>query len=170
MERLENRVATVTGASSAIGAALARLLATEGTRVALTAPPSASDRLAALAARIGDASGQTLPLPGDLGTRTHARALVRRVVDEWGHLDILIVAGGYDATADGSDGASAHPSLGQPHPAVRGLLHVATAALPQMERQGGGDIVVITPVTGRVLHAGAGGLASARRSRSGGAL
>jgi len=46
--------------------------------------------------------------------------------------------------------------------AVRGLLHVATAALPPMERRGGGDIVVIAPVAGHVLRGGAGDLGSAR--------
>ncbi len=61
-----------------------------------------------------------------------------------------------------TDGASARPRLGQPHPAVRGLLHVTTAALSQMTRQGSGDIVMVAPVAGRVLRAGVSNLASAR--------
>ena len=147
------KVALITGVASMIGEATARLLATEGAHVALTAPPSVSARLDTLATQIRDAGGQTLPLPADLGMRAQARALVRSVVDEWGRLDILIVADGYDAAADGgANGASARPRLGQPHPAVRGLLHVATAALPVMTRQGGGDIVAVAPVGSRVLR------------------
>jgi len=161
--RIENKVAIVTGASAAIRAAAARLLAAEGAHIALVAPPAASAGLDTLAARLREAGGQALSLPADLGTRARARALIRRVVEEWGRLDILVVADGYDVMAGiPTDGASARPRLGQPHPAVRGLLHVATAALPQMERQGGGDIVVIAPVAGHALRAGAGGLASAR--------
>jgi len=88
---------------------------------------------------------------------------VRRVVEEWDRLDILVVAYGYDATAGApTDGVNAQPCLGQPHPALRGLLHIATAALPVMVRQGGGDIVVVAPVAGHALRAGVGGLASAR--------
>lgn len=146
---LANEVAIVTGASSGIGEATARLLAAEGARVALAAPPSVSAHLDTLATQIRDAGGQALPLPADLGTRAEARALVRRVVEEWDRLDILVVADGYDATAGlPRDGASARPRLGQPHPALRGLLHIATAALPVMARQGGGDIVVVAPVAG----------------------
>ncbi len=160
MERLADHVALVTGASSAIGTVTVRALAAERARVALAASP-ASDCLDILAAQIRDAGGQALPLPANLGTRARARALVRQVIEEWGRLDILIVADGYDATADG-DGASTLPRLGQPHPALRGLLHIATAALPIMMRQGYGDIVVVAPVAGHALRAGVGGLASAQ--------
>ncbi len=159
---LAGRVALVTGATSAIGAATAQALAAAGARVALTAPPSASALLDTLAAQIREAGGRVLPVPAVFDTRAGTRALVRRVVDAWGRLDILVAADGYDVTADGGDGASAPPRLGQPHPALRGLLHIATAALPHMERQGGGDIVVVAPVASHVLRAGASGLASAR--------
>jgi len=160
---LTGRVALITGTLSTISVATARLLVDEGARVALTASPSASARLDALATQIRGAGGQLLSCPADLGTRARARALVRRVVEEWGRLDTLVVADGYDAAAGlPNGGVSALPRLGQPHPAVRGLLHVATAALPPMERQGGGDIVVVAPVAGHVLRAGAGGLPAAR--------
>ena len=158
--RVEGQVALVTGATATIGTAITRLLITEGVRVAVAASPS--ERLDTVTAHLREAGCQALPLLTDLGARARSRALIRRVLDEWGRLDILVVADGYDVTADGSDGASTRPRLGAPHPAVRGLLHIATAALPQMERQGGGDIVVIAPVAGHVLRAGVGGLASAR--------
>jgi len=160
---LAGRVALLTGATSAIGAATARALAVAGARVALADPPAASAQLDALTTQVREAGGQALPVPVVFDTRGRARAMVRRVVDEWDRLDILVVVDGYDATADApADGATARPRLGAPHPAVRDLLHVATAALPQMERQGSGDIVVIAPVAGHVLRAGAGDLASAR--------
>jgi len=162
---LTGSVALIAGARSTIGAATARLLAAEGARVALTAPPSASALLNALATQIEDAGGQCLVIPADLGTGTRARArtLVRRVIETWGRLDILVVADGDDAAAGlPSDGASAPRRLGQPDPAVRGLLHATTAVLPPMTRQGGGDIVVVAPVAGRVLRSGSGGFASAR--------
>ncbi len=160
---LAGRVALITGTLSTISVATARLLVDEGARVALTASPSAPARFDALAAQIRGTGGQILSFPADLGTRARARALVRRIVEERGRLDILVVVGGYDATAGlPPDGTTARPRIGQPHPALRGLLHVATAALPQMERQGGGDIVVVAPVAGHVLRAGVGGLASAR--------
>lgn len=160
---LTGRVALITGTLSTTGVATARLLVDEGARVALTASPSASGHLDALAAQLRETGGQILVLPADLGTRARACALIRRAVEEWGRLDILVVADGYNATAGAlADGATALPRLGTPHPAVRDLLHVAMAALPQMERQGGGDIVVVAPVAGHALRAGVGGLASAR--------
>ncbi len=159
---LAGRVALLTGATSAIGAATARALAAAEARVALADPPAASAQLDALTTQIREAGGQALPVPACRKWRGRARALVRRVIDEWHRLDILVVADGYDATADSGNGATARQRIGQPHPALRDLLHVATAALPPMERQGGGDIVVIAPVAGHVLRAGAGGLASAR--------
>jgi len=162
---LGGRVALVIGATSVVGAATTRVLATTGARVALADPPPASVQLDALSTQIREAGGQALPVPVVFDTRARARALVRHVVEVWGHLDILVVADGYDdalAAPMSANGARASHRLGEPDPAVRGLLHIATAALPVLTRQGGGDIVVIAPVAGRVLRAGAGGLASAR--------
>ncbi len=72
-----------------------------------------------------------------------------------------MVADRYDAmTGIPTDGASVPPRLGQPHPALRGLLQAATAALPVMTRQGSGDIVAVAPIAGHVVRAD--GIASAR--------
>jgi len=56
--RVEGKVAIITRAASAIGAAMVRLLAAEGARVALSAPPSTSERLDALSGP----SAKSMPL------------------------------------------------------------------------------------------------------------
>lgn len=62
-EKLQGKVALITGASSGIGEAIAVALAAEGAQVALAVRHV--DRLQSLARRIADQGGQALPpLPG----------------------------------------------------------------------------------------------------------
>ncbi len=75
----------VTGASGGIGSAVARALAAQGARVALSG--TREDALAAVAAEIG---GGALPLACDLSDGAAVDALVPRAVEALGGLDILV--------------------------------------------------------------------------------
>src|SRR5262245_59475939 len=86
-------VAIVTGASSGIGAQIARDLAARGTRVGLLA--RRADRLEALADDIRHAGGEAFPLCCDVGSRAAVEAAVRRAADDHGGVDVLVNAAGY---------------------------------------------------------------------------
>ncbi len=82
------RLSIVTGASSGIGAALARELARRGTRVALVA--RRADRLEEVLGDCRSTVPDSRAYPADLSDPDAAAALARRVWDEMGPVDVLV--------------------------------------------------------------------------------
>ncbi|TIM94827.1 MAG: SDR family NAD(P)-dependent oxidoreductase, partial [Mesorhizobium sp.] len=83
---LTNKIAIVTGASSGIGRATAKLFAEEGAKVVVAARRQAE--LDALVAEIEEADGTAIALAGDVRDEAHAKALVDLAVEKFGGLDI----------------------------------------------------------------------------------
>jgi NAD(P)-dependent dehydrogenase (short-subunit alcohol dehydrogenase family) len=88
MKPLEKRVATVTGAGTGIGRAIASALAGAGSLVAVTDvnldwAKSAADEIAA-------AGGESIALKLDVTHRREAQDAVHSVVDAWGRLDVWV--------------------------------------------------------------------------------
>lgn len=83
---LQHKTIIITGASSGIGAAAARLFASEGANLVLGARRRAElDRLAdEINAR---SAGRAIAVPGDVGNADYARALVEHAQDSFGGLD-----------------------------------------------------------------------------------
>lgn len=86
MDSLANKVAIVTGASSGIGHAAARLFAAEGAKVVIGA--RRQQELDELALVIAQAGGQARVLAGDVRDEGFAQALVALAVAEFGGLDV----------------------------------------------------------------------------------
>ena len=86
MTVLAGKVAIVTGASSGIGHASARLFASEGAKVVVTARRRAE--LESLVAEIEEAGGDAVAVAGDVRDETLARSLVDAAVSRFGGLDI----------------------------------------------------------------------------------
>jgi NADP-dependent 3-hydroxy acid dehydrogenase YdfG len=158
-EQLDGTVALVTGASSGIGEASARTLASLGASVALVA--RRGERLAALAREIEAEGASALAIQADVTDQDQAVAAVQRTVDELGRLDTVVNNAGVmllgpllDAPTEEWDRMIALN--------LSGLLYVAHAALAQLlaaaERppRRVADLVNISSVAGRVARSGSG--------------
>ena len=93
MKRLKDKIAIVTGASSGIGRATAKLFAEEGAAVVVTA--RRQPELDALVAEIVDAGGKAIAVAGDVKDEAHAKALVDTAVNQFGGLDVAFNNAGF---------------------------------------------------------------------------
>jgi len=158
-ERLDGTVALVTGASSGIGEATARLLAERGAAVAIAA--RRKDRLDRLAAEIEGKGGRALAIEADVTDQTQAAAVVERTVTELGRLDILVNNAGVMLLGPAVD-APLEEWERMVAINVMGLLYCTYAALPHLlaaaeeEPRRLADLVNISSVAGRKPNAGSG--------------
>src|SRR5690348_9158685 len=129
--RLNGTVALVTGASSGIGEATARVLAAEGAAVALVA--RRTDRIESLARELGKQGGRMLAITTDVTVEEQARDAVERTVRELGRLDIVINNAGVMLLGP-IENAPLEEWERMVHLNVLGLLYVAHAALPHLLR------------------------------------
>lgn len=88
---LKDKYIWVTGASTGIGAALALALIKEGANVAISARHQ--DKLQTVALKVADQS-KLLILPGDVSNKEHNQAMVQKIKDIWGKLDMVILNAG----------------------------------------------------------------------------
>lgn len=96
--RLDGKVAIVTGASKGIGAGIARALALEGASVVVNYA-SDKDNAEALVAEIKAAGGSAVAVRADISKATEAQTLVNTAIVQFGKLDILVNNSGVYAFA-----------------------------------------------------------------------
>ena len=149
--RLDGKVVAITGASSGIGEATALMLAGEGAAVALGA--RREDRISALAERINGDGGRAAAIPVDVSDEGQAHAFVSGAHDQLGGLDVLVNNAGVMLLGP-IEGAPTDQWRQMVEVNVLGLLYCTQAALPIMREAGGGHIVNISSVAGRVGNPG----------------
>jgi short-subunit dehydrogenase len=146
MADLSGRVAIVTGASSGIGEATARLMTEAGMRVALCA--RRKDRLEKLAAEIRSAGGEVSVHPLDVTDATGLRWMVDEAARQWGRIDVLVNNAGRGLAAT-FEQTTAEEFRALLELNVLAVFNATQAVLPIMRRQGGGHIINVSSMVGR---------------------
>src|SRR4051794_30276269 len=143
---LVGRAAVVTGSSRGIGKHIAIALAREGCHVALSG--RTQETLAATAQEIDDLGARSIQVLGDLMEPGAPEKLVAAAAEAFGRVDVLVncVGGGRGSTFVETTDAQWQETLDlNVFPAVR----ASRAAIPLMQRQGGGSIIIVASIYGR---------------------
>ncbi len=144
--KLDGKVAVVTGASSGIGEATVRALAKEG--AAVVAGARRRERLDALVEDVSREGGKAIAVECDVTDEGQAHGLVRRAVEEYGSIDVLVNNAGVMLLSTVGKGLSDQwRTMFEVN--VLGLLYATDAAVEAMKRQGSGHLVNVSSVAGR---------------------
>ena len=148
---IQNKVVVITGGSSGLGEASARLLSAQGASIVLGA--RRKDRIEALAAELTGKGGKAIALTTDVTGREQVQKLVDAAVHSYGRIDVIINNAGlmpqsllehlkvdeWDQMIDVN---------------IKGVLYGIAAALPYMQKQKAGHIVNVSSVAGHKVGPG----------------
>ena len=145
---IAGKVVVITGASSGLGEAAARLLSAQGATVVLGA--RRSDRLQSLADELSGSGGKALAVATDVTHRNQVKRLVDTAAQKFGCVDVMINNAGimpraplerltiddWDRTIDVN---------------IKGVLYGIAAALPHMKKQKSGHMIFVSSVAGHKI-------------------
>ena len=149
---IKDKVALVTGATGALGGAIAMAYAMSGAKVVITGRNT--EKLNVVAEQIAKEGGEVALISGDPSVQEDVDKIIKFVVDTYGELNILAVSHGYNKPAN---------ILDQPvedwqyimDADLKSVYMVCKAASEQMVKQGkGGKIVVVSSARSKMGMAG----------------
>jgi NAD(P)-dependent dehydrogenase (short-subunit alcohol dehydrogenase family) len=157
--RLAGKVAVVTGAGAGIGRACALRFAAEGASVAVNALHE--ETAAAVSGEIRRDGGRAIAVPADVSRPAEVTALVERVMDEFGRIDVL------HNNAALANGAPVTGTTDEDWERVRavtldGAFYAMRAVLPIMIQKGGGAVVNTASSSGQAGARGLGAYGAAK--------
>lgn len=146
MTSLAGKVAIVTGASSGIGYATARLFAAEGARVVVTA--RRQGELEALVAKIEEGGGAATAVAGDVRDADLARSLVEVAVTRFGGLDIAFNNAGTTGALESLETLSLDSWRSTIETNLTSAFLGAKYQVPAMIARGGGSLIFTSTFVG----------------------
>ena len=144
-EGIKDKIVVVTGASSGLGEATARLLSAQGATVVLGA--RRADRLQSLAKDLEARGGKALALGTDVTRREQVKALVDSAVQTYGRIDVMINNAGLMPQAP-LERLKVDEWEQMIDVNIKGVMYGIAAALPHMQRQKSGHFINVSSVAG----------------------
>ena len=148
---IEGKVVVITGASSGLGEATARLLSAQGASVVLGA--RRVDRLQALADELTGSGGKALAVTTDVTDCDQVKRLVDTAVQTYGRIDVMINNAGLMPQAP-LERLKIDEWNRMIDVNIKGVLYGIAAALPHMQQQKSGHIINVSSVAGHKVGPG----------------
>jgi NADP-dependent 3-hydroxy acid dehydrogenase YdfG len=142
------KVVLITGASSGIGEATARLLAHQGLQVVLGA--RRTDRLEAIASEIRDKGGSAEYRALDVTSLDDMQAFVDFAKEKFGRIDVIVNNAGLMPLSK-LEALKVDEWNRMIDVNIRGVLHGIAATLPVMQQQGSGQIINMSSIGGHTV-------------------
>jgi NADP-dependent 3-hydroxy acid dehydrogenase YdfG len=158
---IADKVVAITGASSGIGRSTAKFLARQGAKVVLGA--RRKNRIDEVVEEISAAGGKAIGFAVDVTKRAEVEALIKRAVDSFGRVDVIINNAGIMPIAP-VDALKVEEWDRQIDVNIKGLLYGVAAVLPYMQKQKNGHIINIASVFGIKVFAPGGTVYCATKS------
>jgi NAD(P)-dependent dehydrogenase (short-subunit alcohol dehydrogenase family) len=158
---LEGKTLIVSGVGPGLGREVARLALRDGARVALGARNE--ERLAQIAGELDPSGERALTVRTDITDGAQCEALVAAAARRFGGVDAVVQVAALDALFGGLLEASEADWNASFATNVLGPVHLVRAAAPELERRGGGAVVLIgsqssvQPQTPQIAYASAKG-------------
>ncbi|APG23967.1 SDR family oxidoreductase [Syntrophotalea acetylenica] len=148
---IKGKVVVITGASSGLGEATARLLSAQGASVVLGA--RRFERLQTLAEELNQGGGKVLAIPTDVTELDQVKRLVDTTVQTYGRIDVIINNAGLMPLSllerlkidDWNQMIDVN---------IKGVLNGIAAALPYMQEQKSGQVINVSSVAGHKVRPG----------------
>jgi 3-oxoacyl-[acyl-carrier protein] reductase len=147
---LQGKVAIVTGGSTGIGKAIAKLLAAAGVHIVVNYPQADEAEARATAKELETHNVQALPLQADVSSAVEVAALVTQTERALGRIDVLVNSAGYTQFVAMRDLDGLSEAVWDRTFAVnvKGLWLCTKAVAPAMRRAGGGAVVNVASAAG----------------------
>ncbi len=147
MGRLKDKIAVITGSGKGLGEAMALLFSREGAKIVVFDIDEPAGR--ETAEQIQEQGGEAIFVHGDVSNPDDAARLIDAAVDAYGRVDVLVNNAGVhvDRTVANTTEEEWDRILGVN---LKGVFLCSKAAIPQMRRQGGGNIICISSISGLI--------------------
>lgn len=152
---LSQQVVLITGASTGIGAALAKALAEKFSGIRLVLAARSQEKLDRVADVCSKAGAQVLVVPTDISKVEQVKALTDATLDRFGRVDALVNNAGYGQMGP-VELIPAALAQQQFEVNILGSLALIRGLIPVMRNQGGGRIINISSLAGRLAFPFAG--------------
>jgi NADP-dependent 3-hydroxy acid dehydrogenase YdfG len=143
----KTKIVAIAGASSGVGKAMALHLGARGYPVALAA--RRGELISEIADQISRGGGRSLAVPADMGVWEQAESFVRRTVESFGRLDVLINNAGWGIRTAAFDELTIEEIDQGVAVNLMTVLYGCRAALPVMKRQRSGHIINVSSILGK---------------------